>query len=276
MVDTGDHECDLDFQLRDFFRKSGAKIDGVIGTYRSELTGFFTGLGSAVDIAKRTRQELDRIAATQFSVFPYFTTVLESDLSRIFMDLLRPSGSHGQGNRFLRLFLEMLNKPDGFSSGVIRNLSNRNLNECQVHSEFPTQEYREKAPGRIDIVLEMPDNLWIGIENKPWAVDQDRQIEDYLRDLRKRGTGHMLYFSGDGNNPTEWPNFDRETKDCCLTVSYRKGSNDCPSLEHWIEKCRERCEAEAVRWFLRDLLKFIRQEFVFEAHNVSSSQENGS
>ncbi len=201
-------------------------------------------------MAKCAREELDRIAATQFSIFSYFKPV-ENALSRIFVDLLCPSGSHGQGDGFLRLFLDMLKKTDRFSR-EISSLSNHNLRKCEVHREFKTQEYRENAPGKIDIVLEMPDDLWIGIENKPWANDQDRQIEFYLRDLKNRGIGRMLYFSNDGRHPTEWPNLDREAQDCCLTVPYRWGNDRIPSVEHWIEECRRKCEAEVVRWFLKD------------------------
>ena len=247
MADTYDQGCGLDV----------------------ELTGFFAGLGTAVDMAKRSREELDRIAATQFSVFRYFKTVVESDLSRIFVDLLRPSGSHGQGDRFLRLFLNMLQEADGFSSELISNLSSCNLQECQVHREFQTREKKVAAPGSIDMVLEMPGNLWIGIENKPWAKDQDRQIEFYLEDLTNRGTGRMLYFSKDGKNPTEWPILKSEARDRCLTVSYRKGNDRNPSVEQWIEECRRRCEAEIVRWFLKDLLKFIRRKFELRTNDVS-------
>ena len=275
MIDTYDEECENEIQLRDFFVKRGAKVDGAIGTYRAELTGFFSGLGAAVDIAERTQEELDRIAATQFSVFSYFRPV-ETDLSRIFVDLLRPSGSHGQGDLFLRLFLDGLKDTDGLSKGMTSSLSSHNLRECKVHPELRTQAYRDKAPGRIDIVLEMPDNVWIGIENKPWAKDQDRQVEFYLKDLRNRGTGRMLYLSKDGKNPAEWPTLNREARDRCLTVPYRRGKDGSPSLEHWIEKCRERCEAEVVRWFLKDLLHFIRREFVFRAHDVSEAEEVGS
>ena len=79
----------------------------------------------------------------------------------------------------------------------------------------------------------------------------------------------MLYFSKDGGNPTEWPNLEPEERDLCLTVPYRKGNDRPPSVEYWIEECRKRCEAEVVRWFLEDLLKFIRREFELRTKNVS-------
>ena len=259
MIDTHDQACEIDPRLRDFFGNLEDKVDGAIETYQAELKGFFAGLGPAVAIAKRAQAELDRIAATRFSVFPYFSAG-ELDLSRIFADLLDPSGRHGQGDRFLRLFL------DGLPSEMRSSLSGLNLRECKVHLEFPTREHREEAPGRIDIVLKMPNDHWIGIENKPWAEDQDQQIKRYLKDLMGRGPGGsgtawILYFSGDGEKPTEWQDLKPEERERCLTVPYRRGNDGSPSLEHWIEQCREKCEAEVVRWFLKDLLEYIRCKF---------------
>ena len=242
---------------------------------QSELRGFFAGLGTAVDIARQAQEELDRITATRFSIFRYFKTG-ELDLSRIFADLLDPSGRHGQGDRLLRLFLDMLPKTDGFSSEMINQLCSCNLQECRVRREMKTQEHRQNAPGSIDIVLEMPDDLWIGIENKPWAEDQDDQMGFYLRDLEKRGTGRMLYFSKDGKNPTEWPKLKPVDRDRCLTVPYPRGNDGSPSVERWIEECRKKCEAEVVRWFLKDLLKFIRRKFEFRTTDMSDAEENWS
>ena len=68
----------------------------------NELKTFFAGLRPAVKIAKRAHREMDRRAATRFSA----SRVREIHLSRIFADLLNPSGVHGQGDRFLSLFLK--------------------------------------------------------------------------------------------------------------------------------------------------------------------------
>ena len=287
MIDTHDQACETDPRLRDFF----GKLDAAIKTHQAELKSFFAGLGPAVDIAKRAQAELDRIAATQFSIFPYFN-MGELDLSRIFADLLDLSGRHGQDDRFLRLFRDEFSRDsrraggpgegdsslrpflDKLSSSMSIGRSGLN-HKCEVHLEFPTREHREKAPGRIDIVLKMPNGLWIGIENKPWAEDRERQIARYLKDLKERGTAWILYFSGDGKKPNEWRELEREDQDRCLTVPYRRGNDDSPSLEHWIERCREQCEAEVVRWFLKDLLKYIREQFEFRAHDVSDAEENG-
>ena len=242
-------------ELKDFFgnldRKVDRTVDRTTKAHRDELTSFFSGLGPAVDIASRAQQEMDRRAATKFSIFDYFHE-RETDLSRIFAGLLDPSGAHGQGDRFLSLFLKEIlpllkETLPGYSPPSI-------LHEYKVHLEYPTDKGR-----RIDIVLEMPDNHWIGIENKPWAEDGERQVEDYLKYLKKKSSNAwLLYLSGDGEDPK----LSDESKlpEHCKTVPYRKNSNG-GSLENWIEQCWRDCEAERVRWFLKDLLEYIHQKF---------------
>ncbi len=126
----------------------------------------------------------------------------------------------------------------------------------KVHTKYATHEER-----KIDIVLEMPGNRWIGIENKPWAAEQKDQVKAYLEYLQSRvkrsRTARILYLSGNGSDPKTLPT---ELKDFCWTVSYRKNDTRS-SLESWIEQCWRECEAERVRWFLKDLLEYIQRKF---------------
>ena len=112
-------------------------------------------------------------------------------------------------------------------------------------------------------MLQLPDGLWIGIENKPFAKDEDAQIADYLRDLESRGQAWMLYFSGDGQDPSNESlrHLVSSTPRRWLTVPYRGQTVEQPSIEVWIRQCREKCEAERVRWFLKDLLEYVRKSF---------------
>ena len=86
-------------------RMNDGHVEAHATKLKAELTSFFGGLVPAVDIVRRAQKEMDRRAATKFSIFDYLC-VRETDLSRIFADLLDPSGSHGQGDRFLSLFLK--------------------------------------------------------------------------------------------------------------------------------------------------------------------------
>ena len=274
------HDEEHKIQLGDFFRNLGGEVDDSINAYKAGLANFFASLSPAVDIATRAQAELDRIAATRFSVFGYFRE-RETDLSRIFADLLNPSGIHGQGDSFLRLFVAELTRQGSKWSnklgGVLHNVS---LDGCKTHLEFPTEK-----EGRIDIVLEIPyegkDDVWIGIENKPWAVDQEGQISHYLDTLLKksRKNAWMLYFSGDGTEPSEdaWKGSDdKKKRTLCLTVPYRQNSDEHPSLENWLQQCWEQCEAERVRWFLKDLLEYIKSQFEIPTHTEPEIEGNNA
>ena len=215
---------------------------------------FFSDSRQVLDIAKHAQAQLDRRAATGFSVFDYFNE-RETDLSRVFAGLLDPAAMHGQGESFLRVFLEELQCQEELPWN--KKYTELDLKSCEVECEYSTDE-----GGRIDIVLKMGSS-WIGIENKPWAGEQKNQVENYLKFLQdkdKDKEAYLCYFSGDGSDSTS---AGEKYKDKCCTVAYRKGGEK-PSVEGWIERCLLVCEAENVRWFLKNLLKYIRCEFSSE------------
>lgn len=202
-----------DVALSDFFAGLDSAVDRARRDHEARLAAFFAGLGPVVDVARRAQAVLDRRVAPQFSVFDYFKE-RETDLSRAFGGLLDPAGTHGQGDTFLRLFL-----------GEIRCSLGRKLRKdfpysdtrgCKVHLEYSTNR------GRIDIVLEMPGNRWIGIENKPWAPEQENQISNYMKYLRsktEKKDAWILYLSGNGNAPETLPEKGKGRKRC-LTMPY--------------------------------------------------------
>ena len=252
------HSSEHSTRLSAFFRDLDLNTHRVTSSHMADLEGFFGGLGPAVDIARRAQAELDRRAATRFTLFDFFRA-WETDLSRIFGGLLDPGGTHGQGEMFLRLFLDEVRKV--LDKGVVERFQDEDLRDSQVHLE-----HRTDAGRSIDIVLKMPGSTWIGIENKPWAGEQQNQVSDYLKYLRSRGgqendtNAWLIYLSGDGKPPETLPGVPEESMRC-PTLPYRGVQHGSPSLETWIGKCRLACEAERVRWFLTDLLEYIRRWF---------------
>ena len=256
---------DHDVALADFFTGLGAALDRARRTHQADLAAFFAGLGPVVAAARRAQAVLDRKQAVfDRRVAPRFSVFLgprradddfkerEIDLSRAFGGLLDPAGTHGQGDVFLRLFLcEIRRSLDDDLRGGFPCTDTRG---CGVHLEYSTDEER-----KIDIVLEMPDNRWIGIENKPWAKEQKDQIGHYYEYLRSRTkAAWVLYLSGNGNDPETLP---KKGKERCLTMPYRTRDGKPPSLENWIRRCRKQCEAERVRWFLKDFLEYVEENF---------------
>lgn len=252
-----------DVALAAFFAGLDSALDRARRTHQADLSAFFAGLGPVVAAARRAQAVLDRKQAMldlkiapRFSVFDYFKK-RETDLSRAFGGLLDPAGTHGQGGVFLRLFLGEIRR--SLDDDLRGGFPCSDTQECDVYLEYSTDEGRS-----IDIVLEMPGNSWIGIENKPWAEEQQNQIKDYMEDLQRKaedGTAWIVYMSGDGRNPTTAECLPSEQRERCFTMPYRTCGEKPPSVENWIRRCWEQCEAERVRWFLKDFLGYVEEGF---------------
>ena len=220
--------------------------------HEAQLSMFFAGLAPAVEMATEAQKRLDLLAATKFSVFDYFDEN-ENLIFGIFADLLRPDGSHGQGATFLRLFLKEVER--GKEDCIRKARDYGLLDPCSVWTEYVT-------PGRrkIDIVLRIGDR-WIGIENKPWAYDQPGQLQCYLNFLLKEDPrACILYLSGSG----EVSGTIHEENAHYLTIPYGYANNG-PSVAHWVAECQRHCQADNVRWFLKDLQKYIKRMFRAES-----------
>ena len=242
---------------------------------------------------RREREERDRRTGRKFSAFDLVRTQ-ELDLSRIFEGLLDPSGSHSQGDLFLALLLEELNAAPGKAAEVLREFQVPGGSPSRVQREYSISTgSSETSHGFVDLVVELPHNRWIGIENKPWAFDQEEQVPKYLYALleeagRRQSVGVernvlVLYLSGNGSDPdldvasprNRKFNLHPEAKKRIrslneggkywrnwLTVPYRQRYL-VPSVEGWLKRCYVECEADRVRRFLRDLLDYIRNNFRF-------------
>ena len=240
---------------------SAGKNDDHRGAVRPEIIGlgsFLTGLGAVIDLVREAQLRTDRVAATRFSAFSYFKRD-ESILSGIIADLLSSDGTHGQGTTFLKLLLEEIdrNRHGGVKHRPGEDYSKKLADGCVVETEHVIPNKR-----RIDIVVRVGERsqLWLIIENKPWAGEQDEQLAEYVEYAHQQDAeACVLYLSGDG---TESETIG-DKKAYYRLVSYRDYRGG-PSVERWIRRCAERCEADRVRWFLRDMLRYIQDEFHVE------------
>lgn len=256
-----------------------------------DLTGMFALLEPTITAAtvairvmeERAREEQDRRTGRRFSAFDLVRTQ-ELDLSRIFAGLLNPAGDHSQGDLFLSLLLEELSV--GVRDVVEFVHSLQSTGGCRVWLEHPIAD-RATLPGQsiagsVDIVLEFEGNRWIGIENKPSALDQPWQVDRYLfalaHEAEQRGGSEeqifLLYWSGDGTDPDfpdlqalASPFWNEETRkrqerlrSRCLTLPYRRRFG-IASVEGWLKRCQVECEADRILLFLRDLLAYIQHTF---------------
>lgn len=188
------------------------------------------------------------LLAPEFSLFQ-FIRADELQLSNILAWLLRPTGSHGQGSRFLVRFVQTF----GFAWDQAA------CDQASVRTEVATS--RLDAARRIDILIQSGDRA-IAIENKPAAADQNNQVQDYLihLDHEYKGGRHLIYLSAKGAPPSLASITDQER-------DRRISTNELAILGYgnllpWIEACKKVCRADRVTFFLDEFLQYIQQRFL--------------
>ncbi len=224
----------------------------------SQPQSFFLGTTSRL---KSYREFLKLHAAELAPSFSSFDFIKpdENRLSDIIAFLLNPNENHEQGARFFKSFVEFIQKRLSIPDNVGLNLS-----ASTVAREKATNTI-ENSNRRIDIEITLDhgkEKTGIGIENKPWANDQESQLTDYINHLEKKYNGrfYFIYLSGQGNPPSdnslnkaELKRLEKEGK--LAVISYRE-------LKEWIDNCAMNCMSERVRSFLKDFSIYSEHEFV--------------
>lgn len=225
--------------------------------YRRYLIKFF----SPLEIEYRVRKKINRYLAMDFNVFFLFP-INENTISDIIAFLLDPEASHGQGYLFLKLFLEVLKEKN-----EVLNKKLETFEICNTHPEVWVIREKATYTGRsIDIFVKLPGFV-IGIENKPWAKEQDKQLTDYYEFLEKaKEKDHLLiYLDGYGRESKtigeEKEFLKKEGK--FLELSYNK------FLKPWLKRCYSVCKAEKVKIFLKDFINWLEVKFKDDKKEVS-------
>ena len=242
---------------------------------RQGLERFFNELAPRLEAARTVERELDRQLARQFNAFDYLRPD-ELRLSKMIGDLLDPKGPHGQGHVFLRLLLDKV----GFARGA-------DLRNSRVDVELLTENQ-----GRLDVAVRWGvaavevdvggGRHCLAIENKPFAGDQKDQIKKYLCWLRKNYGDRFLliYLSPRGEAPSDYsgvkPTDLRDeagnpVKTFRIMPYHRAedgaGDDDFDpfrtgfGLADWLRECREHCDVERLRWFLREAETYCERRF---------------
>lgn len=230
--------------------------------------------------ARTVERELDRHFARRFNVFRYLRTD-ELGLSQIIADLLDPAAEHGQSSAFLEAMLELLGiVPDATDSGAsVREASdggNRPSTwegrfgrlRSTTNSKIRVVQERRTTDGRfIDVTVDIRTDdgpFCLAFENKPYANDQRAQCADYLKflDREYRGRFLLVYLPPRYWMPDEssLPPADRERwRNHFRVLPYVAG--DGASLADWFGTCCKICDAERLRWFLREAQLFCEHHF---------------
>ena len=234
-----------------------------------EYERFFAEVSARLDAARSLERELDRELVPRFNFFDYLRDD-ELGLSRVIADLLDPQASHGQATLFLRTLLGL----EGLKNA-------RHWPDLDGHGvRVVVQREREISHRRrIDILVEIAvanrQRYCLAIENKPYAADQENQVQDYLEWLQKEYPKRffLIYMPPTGERPSETSirrtELDKWTTGFAI-MPYCAGSEERTdedglrmphSFVDWVQECRRKCEADRLRLFLRELEIYCNRTF---------------
>lgn len=196
---------------------------------------------SQVRYIQNLRGQKPKIPGEDFNVFSLLIPSNQEELThcRLLYELLRPDGSHGFGDRFLRAFFEtVLNRPFPEHTKVSRERSFDFGNKTDY--------------GRMDLLLEGSDSCF-PIEVKIHADDQYRQIERYVSFASAAHEHHVYYLTLDGHEPSP------------ESIGAAKGDDySCVSfvdnIQPWLLRCGEIAwQAPAITEIIQQYSRLLEQ-----------------
>lgn len=156
--------------------------------------------------------------------------------SAIIASFLDPKGNHGQKDKFLKLFLSIVDDNTGIETS-----------SCSVFTEYVTNE------GRIDILIEDKNGKSIIIENKVYATDQWEQLKRYdkfSKDEFGEGNYTIYYLTLDEHDASD--DSGKGVEYNC--ISYKE------HILRWIEECiKESATTPLIRETLIQYCNHIKQ-----------------
>ena len=187
----------------------------------------------------KVRKEESRKRGERFNVFEMLGVAhYELTHSKIIAGFLNPQGSHGQGDLFLRLFLQAIENKDEI---------NIDTSKAKVYTE-----YGIGVNGRLDIFIDN-GSYGIIIENKVYAGDGEEQLKrynDFAKEKYGEGNYIIYYLTLDGHEASD--NSSNGVVYKC--ISYSK------DIINWLQLCIHECATmPLVRETLVQYLNHIKQ-----------------
>jgi hypothetical protein len=219
------------------------------------------GLLNLAQTLNHYQQLLDRHTGERFNLFSIIGS-WEATHSNILAELLNPKGSHGQGDVFLRHFLELLCGLTEQAKELETTNFSFDFGRVEVSTEFRIGYVTSDSGGRIDLLIREGDRARIIIENKINAVEQPNQLkryESYAQDAT------IVFLTLEGRKPALVAGAAQPKKLIC--ISYKDHILD------WLKKClKEAVGAPPVREIIAQYIGLVKQ-ITHQTNSDNMSQE---
>lgn len=206
----------------------------------------------------RRSQEIARLKGETFNVFSILGIERKENKthSNLIASLLDPEAEHGLGDKFLKLFYEIILDEDNKVSlsnvkkKIIVDLKRETV-KVRVEEYLGRVNYEEVEGGRVDIILEGIRGK-IYIENKIFAGDGEMQVARYCK-RHEEECKVVFYLSLDGSEPNKTSSGNFKPSEDFFLLSYKT------DIRNWLEKCqKEAADYPVVRETIKQYLILIK------------------
>jgi hypothetical protein len=209
-----------------------------------------------VSIINRKYQEITAITGEHFNLFSIMRMETSEDWthSAIITELLSSNGSHGQGNKFIKIFIDYVNQH------ILQKDEEKDpitlFNQCLVKlkKRIGTINDDYTTGGEIDIYIEEGDKCII-IENKIYAKDQKNQLLRYHNYGNRKKKCWLFYLTLDKKLPDDYiTGSDEGVKKKVIPISYKE------HILAWLELCkREVADYPLIRESLTQYINLLKK-----------------
>ena len=204
-----------------------------------------------------------RLTGENFNIF----NILNIETSEIrhsafLAELLNAQGSHGQGSKYLDLFLEQV--------GVVD--FDLKTSETFVEHYIGEIDYKNKEGGYIDILIQDNEKSCIAIENKINARDQRYQLKRYHNFIMKQNDkSKLFYLNLFGDKPSKDSAGDLIEDSGYHIITYQS------HILRWLEQCLEISEnlpiiKDTIRQYIDVIIKLTNKMELVKL--ITKSSEN--
>jgi PD-(D/E)XK nuclease superfamily len=226
------------------------RFDNWSGAITAMSENFISLIVGLLPAFKEMERRLDRDTGRIFNIFENLLSINEPFTSRILNFLLDPREAHGQGDLFVRAFIQRFVPEWQYSFGF-SEVSKRQTTEL------------------IDVSIS-DGRYWLGVENKIFdAPEMKRQAGRYLDALRESSNGHdyrLVYLSPRGKAPSKesYSPQDAQKHDKKLIIgawlkdnNSEEETNPIQSVQDWLDECQRSCRAGNVTWFVTQFSEYV-------------------
>ncbi len=188
-----------------------------------------------ISVIEGKYKEITAIKGEHFNLFSIMRMEANEDWthSALISELLSSNGSHGQGNKFITIFIDYVNQ------NVLKKDAEQEFlapfNQCVVKLKKKIGKINNEYTwgGEIDIYIEEGDKCMI-IENKIYARDQEKQLLRYYNYGSQKKKFWLFYLTLDGRQPEDQvTGFDNEVKEKVIPISYKE------HILAWLDLCKK-------------------------------------